>query len=181
MSGRGWIAPILIVALAAVLGVRADDESPYAGAERFTGTYLYVGTAAEQQARLDAIENVVQQMNRVLHRTARRRISEGTHVTSSYVIAVDGDQVSMTIDDGRCWVTPMDGTPIEYTHDGDVMFMSRRWIAGTIFAQGDQKAGTGTYHFRLSEDGQTLHVAFTLDSKHMPEAVAFDTTYRRIK
>ena len=181
MSIRWWVLAAGLLALWVSGIALADEEAPYAGAERYTGLYMNVGGEAEQEARLDAIEHVVQQMSRVLRSTARRRIKAGTHVTRTYEIAVDGDQVTITLDDGRCWTTPLDGTPVEFTHDGDVMFLSRRWTEGTIFAQGEQQAGTGTYHFRLSEDGQTLNVAFTLDSRHMPEPVKFDTTYRRVR
>ncbi len=181
MTKGAWIITGLIVALSGSFDARADDESPYTVAERYTGTFLFAGGEPERQAQLDSIESVVKQMNRVLRGTARRRMKAGTHITEVFIIDVQPDSITITIDDGRAWTTDLHGTRFEYTHDGDQMFMSRRWVDGTIKATGEQKAGTGTYHFRLSEDGQTLHVAYGLDSKHMPAPVSFDTTYRRVK
>lgn len=181
MIARAWMFAGLIVALAGITDARADDESPYEEAAGYSGTFLFVGGDDERQDQLDSIENVVQQMNRVLRGTARRRMKAGTHITQVFIIDVQLDSITITIDDGRAWTTDLHGTRFEYTHDGDQMFMSRRWVEGTIKATGEQKAGTGTYHFRLSEDGQILHVAYGLDSKHMPAPVAFDTTYRRVQ
>ncbi len=180
MLRRWWVVATVVVALAWTPAVGADDESVYEEATRYTGTYLFVGGEPEYQARLDAIEDIVQQMSRVLRGTARRRMKNGTHITSTFIIDVHVDSITISIDDGRTWTTDLHGTRFEFTHDGDQMFMSRRWIDGTIFALGEQKVGNGTYHFRLGEDGQTLHVAYGLDSKYMPEPLKFDTTYRRV-
>jgi hypothetical protein len=181
MNTRYGLIAGLLLALTATINATAEDESPYEEAARYSGTFLFVGGEAERQAQMDSIETVVQQMNRVLRGTARRRMKAGTHITEVFIIDVQVDSITITIDDGRAWTTDLQGTPFESTHDGDQMFMSRRWVEGTIKAKGVQKAGTGTYHFRLSEDGQTLSVAYGLDSKHMPEAVEFDTTYRRVE
>lgn len=181
MNTRYGLVAGLLLALTATITAAADDESPYEEAARYSGTFLFIGGEAERQAQLDSIEDVVQQMSRVLRGTARRRMEAGTHITEVFIIDVQMDSITITIDDGRAWTTDLHGTRFEYTHDGDQMFMSRRWVEGTIKAKGEQKAGTGTYHFRLSEDGQTLYVAYGLDSKHMPAPVAFETTYRRVK
>jgi hypothetical protein len=157
----------------------ADDVSPYAGIERFSGLYHWVGGDAEQAARLEAIEVVVQQMSRVIRRTARKRLRAATHISELFDIEYHGDEITISIDDGRSWTTPLDGTPILFEHLGEPMTMSRRWRNGTIYAVGQQKVGAGTYVFRLSEDGQILRVAFSMDSDRMPAPVRFDTTYRR--
>jgi len=116
---------------------------------------------------------------RVLRRTTRKRLLSGTHVTSTYDIAVDGDRITIAIDDGRAWETDLVGTPFRYEHDGEAMTMARVWDDGEIHATGEQKVGTGQYDFSLSEDGQTMTVEFTMSSRLLPDPVRFTTTYRR--
>jgi len=170
------LALLLLTAIAATAS--AEDER-YPGSDRFTGYFLWVGGDEEQQARLDAIDAVVAKMPRVLRGTARRRLRNGTHVPSFFDIQVNEGIVTIAIDDGRAWTTDLEGTPAHYEHDGDAMTMSRWWVDGTIHAVGHQRVGSGTYDFRLSEDGHTLLVRFTMNSNFMPEPVVFDTTYRR--
>ncbi len=171
---------VLALALSFQHPAHADEgPSPYDGVERFDGLYVWVGGDAEQQSRLDAIETVVAEMSRVIRGTARRRLRAATHISEIFDIAVQGDEITISIDDGRSWTTPLDGTPILFEHQGEPMTMARRWLNGTIYAVGRQKVGAGTYVFRLSEDGEVLHVAFSMDSDRMPMPVRFDTTYRR--
>lgn len=170
----------LLAGLVAATTASAEDER-YPGLERFRGHYVWVGGEIEQEARLDAIEVVVAKMNRVLRGAARRRLRNGTHVSSTYDIEVDGGIVTIGIDDGRAWTTDLEGTPARYEHEGEAMTMSRWWVEGTIHAVGEQKVGSGTYDFRLSEDGQTLNVRFSINSGLMPEPVVFDTTYQRVE
>ena len=177
---RAALLALLLAGLVAPTTAAADD-TPYPGSERFTGHYVWVGGDVEQQARLDAIEVVVAKMTRVLRGTARRRLRNGTHISSTFDIEVVEGIVTIGIDDGRAWTTDLEGTPSDYEHEGEAMRMSRWWVDGRIHAVGEQRVGSGTYDFRLSEDGQTLSVSFSMNSGLMPEPVVFDTTYRRVE
>jgi hypothetical protein len=168
-----------LVALVSVVSPAQAEDPRYPGLERYVGLFRNAGGEAEEQARLDAIEASVASQNRVLRGVTRRRLLSGTHVTATYEIQVDGELITIGIDDGRQWTTDLQGTPAQYEHDGEAMTMSRVWADGAIRATGEQRVGTGEYHFRLSEDGQTLTVAFTMSSKLLPDPVRFTTTYRR--
>jgi len=177
---RAALLFLLLAGLVATTNASAEDER-YPGLERFAGHFVWVGGDAEQEARLDAIEVVVAKMTRVLRGAARRRLRNGTHISAIYDIEVNDDIVTIGIDDGRAWTTDLEGTPAKYEHEGEAMTMSRWWVDGSIHAVGEQKVGSGTYDFRLSDDGQTLNVRFSMNSGLMPEPVVFDTTYRRIE
>ncbi len=165
--------------LVCAAGLANAQDARYPGLERFAGSYLNVGGEAEAQERLDAIEASVASQTRVLKGTTRKRLLSGTHVTSTFEIRVDGALVTIGIDDGREWTTDLEGTPARYEHDGESMTMSRIWVDGEIHATGEQRVGTGQYHFRLSEDGETLTVDFAMSSRLLPDPVRFTTTYRR--
>ncbi|MDP7113450.1 MAG: hypothetical protein QGH45_15900 [Myxococcota bacterium] len=169
----------LMLALALAPGAALAEDARYPGLERYVGLFRNAGGEVEEQARLDAIEASVASQTRVLRGVTRRRLLSGTHVTSTYEIQVDGELITIGIDDGRQWTTDLQGTPAQYEHDGEAMTMSRVWVEGEIHATGEQRVGTGQYHFHLSEDRQTLTVEFTMSSKLLPDPVRFTTTYRR--
>ena len=171
-----YLALVLLLSLA---GPAYAQDPRYPGLERFAGAWRNVDDEAEAQARLDSIEASVATQTRVLRGTTRKRLLSGTYVTSTYDIQVDGGMITIAIDDGRSWTTDLQGTLTHHEHDGEAMTMSRVWVEGEIHATGEQRVGTGRYHFRLSEDGETMAVTFAMSSKLLPDPVQFTTTYRR--
>lgn len=174
-----WASIVLVLGLTTAASADHPVDDRYELATRFTGSYVNAGGEGEAQDRLDAIEAVVANQRRVLRGVTRRRLLSGTHVTQTYDIRVEGQEVTIAIEDGRSWTTDLEGTKAHYEHDGEPMTMSRVWVNGEIHATGEQKVGTGSYTFRLSEDGRTLTVDFSMDSKWLVEPLNVRTTYLR--
>jgi len=168
-----------LLALVCLAGPAHAEDPRYPGLEGFEGAWRNAGYETEAQGRLDAIEASVATQTRVLRGVTRKRLLSGTYVTSSYDIEVDGGMITIGIDDGRSWTTDLEGTLTHHEHDGEAMTTSRVWVEGEIHATGEQRVGTGRYHFRLSEDGQTMTVTFSMSSRLLPDPVRFTTSYQR--
>lgn len=152
---------------------------PSAEALAYEGTWDFIGGAAEEQARIDAIEGVVQQMRRVLRGIARKRLTVRTIIAQRYDVAFEGEHITISTDSGDAWKTDLKGTVYDYNYDGDDFILHRTLVGDEIHAHAEQSIGASDYHYKLSNGGRTLTITVLTDSKHLPEPVKYTSTYRK--
>lgn len=164
----------------AVLSVPAWGGEPPAAVARFHGTYEYVGTVAEQQARLDAIDATVDQMARFMRVFARKRIRGAAPIPATTEIVIDGDHITLIRSGETGLKTRHDGTPVETTGDSDnPQTVTRTLIGACIKHHAQQARGSGSDRYCLSADGQTLTATVTIASDHLPSDIVYDLSYQR--
>lgn len=171
------VAIVLHLFLCTAGTAHAGEPSPQAQA--YEGTWDFIGGEAEEQARIEAIEVVVQQMNRVLRGIARKRLTVRTIIAQRYDIDLDGEKITISTDTGDSWTTDLKGTVFEFNYDGDDFILHRTLVGDEIHAHAEQSIGASDYHYKLSADGQVLTITVFTDSKHLPEPVKYTSTYRK--
>lgn len=169
----------VVLGCVAALGAgiaHAGDEDVAAG---FVGTWTYAGADAEQQARLDAIDETVAQMFGIARPFARKVMRKNTTNPSCFHIQLDGDQVGIGEEPDALLWSKLDGTPvdIEGYHAGQQVW---RAIDGDcLHSRSQQHNGGGTHVFRLSPDGHTMTVQVIIDSERLPLNLTYELTFQR--
>jgi hypothetical protein len=87
----------------------AVDDGTRKAAERFVGSFEYVGGATEREARDAAIESVVEEMNMLARPIARSKLREGNEIADRLDVELDGDAISVSFD-GRPYTAALDGS-----------------------------------------------------------------------
>ncbi len=161
----------------------AGRPSPAAGDDgprSLEGTWIYAGDDAERRARLDAIEDTVQRMPRIMRAIARGRITASTEIPARITIRVDGGEVTIAEGDGGGRSTPWDGTPVAVQGNEDpAATLARTWDGGALTSRFQEPKGSGTDVFRPAADGRTMTLTVTVASQHLPSDIVYDLTYRR--
>ena len=174
------LLPLAVVAASALLWTVDATAGLPEEAKRYCGTWDHVGGDAEEQARIDTIETVVQKMPRVLRAIARKRLTKRTIIPTGYVIEeAAGDQLTVTTTSGDVWTTPLDGSVTEFIYDGDSFVLSRQMVGDEIHCHAEQSIGASDYIYRLSDGDQTLTITAITASQHLPDTITYHPTYRR--
>jgi hypothetical protein len=85
------------------------DDGTRKAAERFAGSFTFVGGAAEREARDAAIEDVVDDMSVFAQPIARSKLRDGNKIAERLDIAVQGDAIWVAFD-GRPFLAALDGS-----------------------------------------------------------------------
>lgn len=180
-------APRAAVAWAAVLAsaslllfVLPSRAGATDGWERFSGTWIYAGSEAESQARIDAIQAAVGQMPRLFRPFAFRRIDRATTPPPRLVLRVEAGRITIADGDGPGLTTPLGGEGVVIDGDGgDPQTVTRTPSGDAIRHRAEQHNGFGQDVFRLSADGETLTDTVTVGSDQLPAEIVYVLTYRR--
>jgi hypothetical protein len=148
--------------------------------QRYAGTYVYAGTAAERAAVGTAVETAVDGMG-IATGFARSALMKRAEIRPSYAILFDakGD-VEVETPGFPPEVSPSDGTEVKLTNKyGDESNVSQRFQGGALLQQGRTSDGKGQTQFKLQPDGKTLLVKRVMESQQLPRPVEFTLTYVR--
>jgi hypothetical protein len=148
--------------------------------QRYAGTYVYAGTAAERAAVAAAVDSAVDGMG-IATGFARSALMKRSEIRPTYTIVFDGKgDVGVETPGYPPEVSPSDGTEVKLTNKyGDESNVSQRFAAGALLQQGRTDEGKGETQFRLQPDGRTLVVKRVMQSAKLPRPVEFTLTYVR--
>jgi hypothetical protein len=102
-GGQASAVPVEPSAMATV------DDGTRKAAERFEGSFTFVGGEAEREARDAAIEDVVDEMSVFARPIARSKLLDGNKIAQRLDIVVEGDAISVAFD-GRPFLAGLDGS-----------------------------------------------------------------------
>ena len=161
--------------MAAHSTVHASDDF-----SRFNGTFVYSHEASEEQGRIQAIEDVVQQLNFVIRAYARKRISDRLKPYQTLAFQFHGETLATRFDDYPERKTPLDGRRVYFKDTkGRDAFIQRTRDRALIHERGGRDGNVRTSVYRFSEDGQTLFVDVTIESVRLPDAIRYRLTYKK--
>ncbi len=167
-----------VIALGAPTPCPADEAFPEA-ARVFLGTWEHVGGDAEEQARLDAIDAVAEEMPAFARAIVRNKLRSGPVIRPAFVLAADGAQLSIGEPGGELATAPLDGTTTEVVLGGETLQVTRQLVDGALRSHAVLPQGWSISTYRLSQDGQTLTLVRETGSDRLPRSLVFEATYRR--
>jgi hypothetical protein len=148
---------------------------------RITGTYSYAGGDKQRQQLIDAVEDVIADMNFIARPIARKRLLESNMPSAELQLVVTDDEI-VVARPGRPTVSaPRDGSTIVWeSPDGDKFEVRHRLVSETELVQefvGDGNRSENV--FKLDESGSRVHVSTTIAADRLPKTLRFRMTYRR--
>jgi hypothetical protein len=191
-ASRTTLALCVVATIAlAIPSGRADSTAPGASSaasaptieelrSRFTGLYRYVGDAAEQQKRIDAIDRSVASLFFAVRSMARAKIEDRTRIMPTCKFEFGDGQIRSTVPGHAVAISPESGAPAPYRVDDDAIVLTQRFDGARIVQvfRADE-GGTRKNEFSLSPDGKILSVKATLSSPKLSVPVVYTLTYRR--
>lgn len=158
----------------------ATHPAPHSIKQRYAGTYVYAGTAAERAAVAAAVDSAVDGMG-IATGFARSALMKRSEIRPSYAIGFDAQgDVEVATPGYPPEVSPSDGTEVKLKNKyGDESKVSQRFVGGALLQQGRTDDGKGETLFKLQPDGKTLVVKRVMESQQLPRPVDFTLTYVR--
>ena len=158
--------------------MRPATSEEHAVADRYVGSYRFIGGQAERGAVLTAIDETVADMNILTRSIARGRLQESNPVPDHVTISHDGRSLAIAFDD-RSYEAPLDGSSTSVVGlTGDTLQYSVSVSAkkiGQIFVG---PKGSRNNSMRVGEDG-TLKMKVEVTSDSLPQALRYTLTFRR--
>lgn len=184
---RAWLAAIpSAAAWAGVAGVGITTAlAPRRASAAFgtQGTYVFSGGRRQEQRRIAAVEEVVQEINVLIRGMARERITKGTAPKSPLEITVDPSQRVASL---RAPTMPLlrgstEGRPFAWkTAAGDrntVTIIQKEEVLSLRFRG---NGGDSRYVYRFAPDGQSLVLSASVTHRLMPKSLRFRLSYRKV-
>jgi hypothetical protein len=172
----------LALAVSALLAARGQAQASSAEElrQRYTGDYVYSGGAEERRQVPAAVERSVEGMFFIARGIAYDRLLHVCEVCASYTLSFSGGELAVS---GPCqWPDrgPDDGREVEHrTKWGDASKLSQRFVDGALVQDFHGEGGSRHVVWRLL-DAERLSVQVTITSEHLPHAVDYTLSYRRV-
>lgn len=145
----------------------------------YAGTWRYVGGAADEAARMRAIEATVAEMPFLFQPFALARIDAATPIPSRLTITVSGPEIRLGEGAPTDVTSRWDGTPVVHAGDGGAEeTITRRLVGGRLVHEARQADGYGRDEYTIAADG-TLALTVTIGSDQLPRPIRYTLHYRR--
>jgi len=152
---------------------------PPAGA-KLTGTYRYVGGAAQRQRLESAIDRTVQQLNALIRGIGRRRLTESNQIRDAVELKIQGDKVTTIFTPGGTVTTTLGASAISWTTDtGKSVKVKSALVKGRLVQDFQADDGSRRNVFTVDASGDKLTLSVTIRSDRMPEPLKYALSYRR--
>jgi len=149
-------------------------------ATRISGTYRYVGNAAEQEARQAAIDRAVEGMSVFIRSTARSRISATTQILESYVFSFEVGKIRVRAQGRPEMISGDKGEPADYVYNGRRSTLTQVRDGDQITQVFVSDDGRRENEFTLSPDGQVMMLKVTLTSPRLSVPVVYRLSYKKV-
>lgn len=161
-------------------GARAQAD-PAAAPVAIAGEYRYAGGAEQRQQLLDAIEDVVAEMNFIARPIARKRLRESNEPSAELHLLVTETQITVVRPGRPTVAAPRDGTTIVWESPEGDEFEVRHRLQGErgLVQEFVGKGNRSENVFSLAEDGSTVTAQTTITADALPKALRFRMTYQR--
>jgi len=133
-------------------------------------------TADERKQRLEAIDEVTDDLGRLKRGKARSRLADRTSPPPSLVIEMKGPRVTIVTGDDRLELE-LGGSPIEVSESDAKAQVSARMECERLIVVALSDNGERTTTYRADEDGLSMEVVLTSASIAGP--LRYTTTYAR--
>jgi hypothetical protein len=171
----------------AVLGTwwAASAQATDGGVEelraRYAGQWRFSGDASERAAVPAAVEHSVDGMFFISRGIAYDRLIHVCEICTPYTLSFADGEVEVR---SPCQITdksPEDGRDVDHvTRAGDASKLSQRFVAGMLVQEFRGEGGSRRVVWRVEPGSDSLSVQVTITSKHLPNAVEYTLSYRRI-
>ncbi|HRI09322.1 MAG TPA: hypothetical protein PKW35_15985 [Nannocystaceae bacterium] len=127
-----------------------------------------------------AIEAAAQQMNALIRGIGRKRLTESNPIREKIVIAVDGEEVSVTFAAGRTVAGRLGGPAVDWTSDsGKPVKVGFSMVKGRLVLQFTAEDGQRRSVFSLDESGSKMTMSVTITSDRLETPMKYALSYRR--
>lgn len=163
--------------MAAMAATEVDEETTEI-ADRYVGTWTFVGGKAEIDGRDQAVEDTVAELNSLIRGIARDKLTKASPIFQTIEVSRDGGALSIKFDDkevvagldgGRTQTTGSDGGTLNYHLEIDDKHLYQ------VF-KGDKGGKKNT--FTLVGD-KKVRVKFKITSKRLPKPVVYKLTFKK--
>jgi hypothetical protein len=146
---------------------------------RFTGTYLYAGSAQEEGARNAAIDHAVEGLSFVTRSTARNRVSATTQILGFYNFSFEPGKIVVRPEARPEMVSRDTGEPTDYVYNRKHSTLTQVLAGDRITQVFVSDDGRRQNEFTLSQDGRVLTIKVTLSSARLSSPVVYSLSYKR--
>jgi hypothetical protein len=155
-----------------------NDSTCIETSSPLAGRWRVAETADEKDRRLQAIDEVTEDLGRFKRGKARSRLAERTSPPPTVMIAFMNSSVTITSGDRRLELE-LGGDPIEVSGDEGTMQMSAKMEGERliVMARGDKAERTTSYR----TDGTGLSMEVTLTNDNLAGPLKYITTYTCIE
>lgn len=157
---------------ASVDPVEADALEPY------LGKYRFAGGEAERQSVIDAIDDVVDDMNVLVRSIARGRLQDSNKIPERVSIAKKGDKMVISFDD-RHYEARLDGRPVEVIGITGDPLRHRVQIESSSLHE-SFRGEKGNRDNTFDRSGDTLRIDVLIRSEKLPKPLRYRLTYRAV-
>jgi hypothetical protein len=163
---------MLVSVAAGALCCHADQVSDV------LGTYTYAEDRSEDVNA--AIDAGVAKLNFIVKLFARPRLRKTNYAYQRLTFVMDGDTLSIQMDDRKPIRAPISGTPVKWRREtGEWYDVTTSWensVLSQSYIAGD---GRRVNAFSLSEDGRLLNMQVTVSSPKLKDDIVYRLAYRR--
>jgi hypothetical protein len=147
--------------------------------DRYAGTYVYTGTAAERLAIQAAVDRATEGM--VGKNIARSELMKRAEIRPSFTLRFDGKgNVAIETPGFPEEISRVDGTEVQFKNKyGDVLQNRQHFVGGALLQESRTHDGGGSTRFQLQPDGTTMIVTRVSQSPKLPGTVEYSLTYAR--
>src|SRR5688572_13376519 len=163
------------------LVVTAGEPDPSAADATLAGRYVYAGGEQQRQQLLDAIEDVIAEMNFIARPIARRRLRESNWPSDELHLLITEVEITVARPGRPTVSAPRDGSTITWrSPDGDAFEVRHRLVAADQLIQEFVGEGNRSENvFSLEENGSRMTVQTTIYADRLPKVLRFRMSYRR--
>jgi hypothetical protein len=156
------------------------DQAQRTALDRFVGSWQHVGGAAEQEAALDSVREVTDQMNSFIRGMAESRLSEAVQIDAGLTVSEQEGIVTLArSEQPKPFTAPADGTGFDMqTADGDDARGSLRIDGHTLVTRVETGDGGSERTHRIDAQGK-LVISTRTFSPRLPADVVYQATYER--
>jgi hypothetical protein len=147
---------------------------------RFAGFYRYAGDAAEEKARMDAIDRSARSVFFAFRGVARSKLDRRTRIIPDGRFEFSDGNIRSIAPGYPAAVSPQTGAPAPYLLGDYATVLSQRFDGDRLVQIFEAEEGAARKNeFTLSPDGSTLTLRTTLSSPKLSIPVGYTLTYRR--
>ncbi|MDF1561971.1 MAG: hypothetical protein P1V51_02945 [Deltaproteobacteria bacterium] len=186
---RRGIGTGAILSVVLLLGLPADaralgpdEASELAGwVQAFAASFRFTGGDREDAARLEAIDECVDEMLFVARPFARSRLRSATVISKE--IAFDVSEAVLAIRDAgeRPLLVPLEGKPVQHVSKaGDELETTLKRDGRKLVLRTLNERGGEERVLTLSPDGKKLTIEVTIFADPLPLPIRYQLSYRRL-
>lgn len=169
----------LVLAFIACFVIAGSAQQGVAQDVSLTGVWTHSRDAKEQAGRYGAIEQVTNNMNRLMRGRAREMLRAKTTPHSTIQITDEGDRVTFSGEKHRVTFKTDGKSTRVVSERGTATARAQRKNEKLILTSQGKDGGVQTTVYSLSEDGKRLILDIAINAKMLESPIRYRATYHR--